>query len=181
MMGRVATPLRLVCCRSFRCSEWPSLSLSEGRTTVPNKKNMASRYATAHARRESRRRADARLRTGPVDAPDREMGDDQTPRAALGSFDRERATGSVVAPDAGPARASGGGLMAPPRSTREPVARPGGAASRPVAGRAPLPRPSASLASTVDYSYLNADLRRILLLSVSLLVLMIVLNLLLNR
>jgi hypothetical protein len=69
-----------------------------------------------------------------------------------------------------------------PRTDRAPVVRSGasGRVARPAISRAPV-RAVSAMATTVDYSYLRGDLRRIAVLSISLLFLLIVLNLLLNH
>jgi hypothetical protein len=140
---------------------------------VPNKKNMASRYANAHARRESRRRAEARAHA----AEDAEL---------IGT-DEPASTMVLSSPLGGATLSAGGTAVAPaprppiaPRPERSPIAPSGAVAPRSGANRAPV-RPHAGVATVVDYSYLRGDLQRIAALSLSLLVLLIVLNLLLNH
>jgi hypothetical protein len=147
---------------------------------VPNKKNMASRYAAAHSRRDSRRRPDARVPalSGPVDLaapPDGGASLEQGSAAPALESRMALSAGAVAARPIAPRP------VAVPRSDRLPVARPAGAAGRPLAVRATPGRPVSALATTVDYSYLRGDLRRIMLLSISLFILLILLNLLLNH
>ena len=137
---------------------------------MPNKKNMAARYASTHARREARRRSEDRSRT--LDHVDRA---EPGIAAGLGTAPRDAGMGVEQATSV----PRGVTVPVAPRTTRQPVARPA-ATPRTAVGRAPL-RPTSGLATVVDYSYLAGDLRRIVLLSAALFVMLVVLNLLLNH
>ncbi len=145
---------------------------------MPNtKKNMASRYATAHARRDSKRRTDTRPRPVQIDMNGLSDGRDDELNTARVAGPASVTTMPVrpltpVAPRQGVA----------PRPAREPIARGPANGLRTSANRAALPlRPASALGTAVDYGHLRGDLQRILVLSASLLVLLIVLNVLLNR
>jgi len=129
---------------------------------VSKKKNMSSRFASAPTRRTPRRRVETLNRPEYLEM---EPGGQVTPvlRATTSSM--------TAVPTA-----------APPRVSRAPVPRPTESMGRAQSMRRPLAtaRPT-GVATIMDYRHLRGDLRRIVLLSVSLLVLLIVLNLVLNH
>lgn len=135
---------------------------------MSKKKNMSSRFASAPTRRTPRRRVETLNRPEYLEM---EPGGQVTPALRA-------TTGSVTAvPTAAP-----GMTVAPPRVSRPPVPRPTESMGRAQSMRRPLAtaRPT-GVATIMDYRHLRGDLRRIVLLSVSLLVLLIVLNLVLNH
>jgi len=135
---------------------------------VSKKKNMSSRFASAPTRRTPRRRVETLNRPEYLEM---EPGGQVTP--AL----RATTSSMTAVPTAAP-----GMTVAPPRVSRAPVPRPTESMGRAQSMRRPLAtaRPT-GVATIMDYRHLRGDLRRIVLLSVSLLVLLIVLNLVLNH
>ena len=150
---------------------------------MSNKKNMSARFASASTRREARRRAEARTRSD-VDAlmPKDALEAGGPALRGMRGVTAQRPT-SVMETIGSSGEPLTQRAPLAPRTSRPPVARAAGGSPRAGSGRglAPLRPSTGGVATIVDYGYLRADLRRIVLLSLSLLVLLIVLNLLLNH